>query len=62
MSEMIEGYNCMYQMCFLNCPVFNATEKCQETKSFVEKQTKCGEKYGENFVIDASFWNPLGFN
>lgn len=41
---------------FLNCPLFNASSECEEMKTFVKSQEKCGDKLGEIYVIDFEFW------
>lgn len=43
-------------MNFINCPVFNATSECENTKTFVKSHEKCGWKKGETFIIDPDFW------
>lgn len=48
-------------MNFVNCPpaLFNSTEKCEAVKKFILTQDKCGEKFGDTYVIDGTFWFPF---
>jgi hypothetical protein len=54
----METLHCSRQLYFVNHPkeLFKASDECEATKKFFESEEKCGEKFGEIYIVEDNFW------
>lgn len=49
--------DCVDSQNFLSCPKFKNSKACNQTRKIIEKESDCGKKFGDVFVINHKIWD-----